>query len=63
MDRAIDWVKARGGIKAVAMDTLLISLDDNPRRVRDALKKAGAPMMVFGLIYKTLFSMARKPKP
>ena len=63
MDRAVDWVKARGGRKQVAVDTLLISLDDNPRRVRDALEKAGAPIMTFGLIYKTLFSIAKGPKP
>ena len=64
MGRAEAWIAARGGAKQVAEDILLVSLSANPRRVRDALEKAGAPGVVFVKIWRELvFQAARKEKP
>lgn len=57
---AVEWVGARGGTRQCAQDILKVSLSGKPDDIRAALKKAGAPEMVFGLIWRHVFVATRK---
>lgn len=56
LEPAIKWVLARGGIDQVAADVLKMTAGRHEyEKVFLALKKAKAPVGVYGLIAKALF--------
>jgi len=52
---AVEWVRERGGCAPCARDMLKVSLSLEPKALRAALKKAGAPVGVFGLLSDALY--------
>jgi hypothetical protein len=57
---AIAWIRERGGCPAVARSVLIMTAGDaSPEKVRAALKKAGAPPGVRGLIGRDLYEATR----
>jgi len=59
---AVEWVRERGGKDACLRATLKVSPSTKPTDVYAALKKAGAPVGVYGLLSEALFHEGRKVK-
>jgi hypothetical protein len=60
MAPAVEWVRARGGCAQCAQDALKMTAGKaEPKDIRAALKGAGAPEMVFGLIWRHVFEATR----
>jgi len=57
---AIRWVRERGGLGPCADSVLTLTAgDETPEVVKDALRKAGAPVGVYGLLNATLYEKSR----
>ena len=57
---AVEWVRERGGIVPCVKDVLRMAASARPLDVYAALKKAGAPVGVYGILSEALFHEGRK---
>lgn len=57
---AIEWIRSRGGSVACARDVLKMAPSGSAAAVRLALDSAGAPEMVFAILWRYVHEMTKR---